>query len=151
MFTVWRIVNKAYQSKAFDGEGAYRFGGRWNRKGIRMVYTSATLSLAALELLVHINPAIKFELVRFKLEFDENLIEKTSLQTLPKNWRAHPPSTATQDFGSRWVKENRSPVLAVPSAIIPEELNYLLNPLHPDFMKIRIGKSVDFTFDSRMI
>ena len=70
---------------------------------------------------------------------------------MPKNWREEPPPPTTQQIGDTWARESRSVMLAVPSIIIPEELNYLLNPAHPDFKKITIGKPEDFTFDSRLL
>lgn len=151
MPTAWRLVPVKFQSNAFDGEGAYLHGGRWNGKRVRVVYTSATLSLAALELLVHVNPAIKLNCVRFKLEFDESIVERLPQTDYPDNWQTHPPGLVTQVIGNQWATELRTAVLAVPSALIPEELNYIINPLHPDFTKIQVSKAEEFSFDARLL
>ena|SRR5437660_3999568 len=147
----WRIVRAKLVRTAFSGEGAAKAGGRWNSRGRRVVYTSSTQSLAALENLVHLNPPILFKYKIFRLEFAQNLVEEIAVADLPKDWRAEPPPPSTKYIGNAWVLESRSAVLAVPSVIIPAELNYLLNPAHPDSNKIRIGKAADFTFDPRLL
>ena len=151
MTRAWRIVREDHGSTAFDGEGAGRFGGRWNSLGTRTVYTSATLSLAALETLVHLNPPVAFKYVAIPIEFDEALVETFATSDLPADWNEEPPPPSTAEIGDRWVKESRSAVLELPSVIIPAEPNYLLNPAHSDFKRIRIGKPTPFSFDPRLI
>jgi len=151
MMRAWRIVREDHGSTAFDGEGAWRFGGRWNSRGTRTVYTSATLSLAALETLVHLNPPVAFKYVAIPIEFDEALVETFATSDLPADWNEEPPPPSTAEIGDRWVKESRSAVLELPSVIIPAEPNYLLNPAHSDFKRIRIGKPTPFSFDPRLI
>ena len=151
MTRAWRIVREDHCSAAFDGEGAWRFGGRWNSSGTRTVYTSATLSLAALETLVHLNPPVAFKYVAIPIEFDEALVETFATSDLPADWNEEPPPPSTAEIGDRWVKESRSAVLELPSVIIPAEPNYLLNPAHSDFKRIRIGKPAPFSFDPRLI
>ncbi len=151
MTWAWRIVREDHGSTAFDGEGAWRFGGRWNSRGTRTVYTSATLSLAALETLVHLNPPVAFKYVAIPIEFDEALVETFATSDLPADWNEEPPPPSTAEIGDRWVKESRSAVLELPSVIIPAEPNYLLNPAHSDFKRIRIGKPTPFSFDPRLI
>jgi len=151
MKRAWRIVREEHGSAAFDGEGAWRFGGRWNSRGTRMIYTSGTLSLAALETLVHLNPPVAFKYVAIPVEFDEALLETFATSDLPADWNEEPPPPSTAEIGDRWVNESRSPVLELPSVIIPAEPNYLLNPAHPEFKRIRIGKPVRFSFDPRLI
>ena len=151
MMRAWRIVRQDHGSAAFDGEGAWRFGGRWNSRGTRTVYTSATLSLAALETLVHLNPPVAFKYVAIPIDFDEALVETVAAKHLPADWNEEPPPPSTAEIGDRWVKESRSAVLELPSVIIPAELNYLLNPAHSDFKRIRIGKPMPFSFDPRLI
>jgi RES domain-containing protein len=150
MPSAWRIVKAKHAATAFSGEGAEKAGGRWNSRGRAIVYASGTLSLAALETLVHISPLAPFKYVAFRIEFDAALVEKASLDTLPPNWDAEPPGQSSMAFGDEWVLQARSAVLEVPSAIIPIEFNYLLNPSHPDFRKISIGKPEYFTFDPRL-
>ena len=151
MTRAWRIVREDHRSAAFDGEGAWLFGGRWNSRGTRIVYTSITLSLAALETLVHLNPPVAFKYVAIPIEFDEALVETVAAMDLPANWNEEPPPPSTAEIGDRWVKESRSAVLKLPSVIISAELNYLLNPGHSDFKRIRIGKPMPFSFDPRLI
>jgi len=147
----WRIVKAKHAATAFDGEGARLFGGRWNSPGTRMIYTSATLSLAALESLVHLSPPVLFKYVAIPVEFDESLIEKLPASALPADWTEEPPSPSTQSIGDHWVKEARSAVLEVPSVIINAEPNYLLNLEHRDFKNVSIGKPVPFAFDPRLL
>jgi RES domain-containing protein len=147
----WRIVKKSHASTAFDGEGAWRYGGRWNSPGTRVVYCSANLSLAALETLVHLNPPVAFKSVAMELEFDDSLVETICAKNLPPDWTEEPPACSTMRVGDLWAKEGRSAVLKVPSAIIPSESNYLLNPAHRDFQKITIREPVAFSFDPRLL
>lgn len=151
MTRAWRIVREDHGYTAFDGEGAWRFGGRWNSRGTRTVYMSATLSLAALETLVHLNPPVAFKYVAIPIEFDEALVETFATSDLPADWNEEPPPPSTAEIGDRWVRESRSAVLELPSVIIPAEPNYLLNPAHSDFKRIRIGKPAPFSFDPRLI
>jgi RES domain-containing protein len=151
MTRAWRIVREDHGSTAFDGEGAWRFGGRWNSRGTRTVYTSATLSLAALETLVHLNPPVAFKYVAIPIEFDEALVETLPLSALPSDWTEEPPSRATQDLGDRWIRESRSVVLEVPSVLIPGESNYLINPGHPEFRSVSIGPAEAFPFNPRLL
>ena len=147
----WRIVKQRYAATAFTGEGAARTGGRWNSRGVPVVYASATKSLAALETLVHLNPPVPFKYVLLHLEFDAVLIESPPLKRLPSGWRAEPPPPFTKAIGDTWVRSGHSAVLVLPSVIIPGETNYLLNPAHSDFRRISIRKPVPFAFDPRLL
>ncbi len=149
MKRAWRIVKEKHVAAAFSGEGARLFGGRWNSEGTSVVYTSGSKALAALESLVHLNPPVIFKYVAIPIEFDDALVEKAA--ALPADWTEEPPPPATKDIGDLWVRGMRSAVLQLPSVIIPEEPNYLLNPAHPDFKKIGIGKPEPFTFDPRLL
>jgi len=149
MKQAWRIVREKHAATAFGGEGARLYGGRWNSVGTSVVYTSGSKALAALESLVHLNPPVIFKYVAIPIEFEDALVEKVTV--LPAEWTEEPPPPATKDIGDRWVKEARSAVLELSSVIIPGEPNYLLNPAHPDFKKIVIGKSEPFSFDSRLL
>lgn len=150
MGVAWRIAKKKYVGTAFDGEGAYRYGGRWNSVGTRVVYASSTLSLAALEILVHLNPLIPMSFVFFRIEFDDAFLEGLEADVTPLRWKSHPPSKPSQRYGDDWVREARSPVLAVPSVIIPTENNLLLNPNHPSYPSVDISGPQDFAFDPRL-
>lgn len=151
MLQAWRIVKAKHAAPAFTGEGASRVGGRWNSRGIWVVYASSSQALAALESLVHLNPPVLFQYLAFRLEFDDALVEKVPSASLPAGWTEHPPPPAIQKVGDLWVKEGRSAILRVPSVIIPGEPNYLLNPAHPEFKMIAIGKPEPFAFDPRLV
>ncbi len=116
-----------------------------------MVYTSGTRALAALETLVHLIPPVTFRFFVIQLEFEEDFVERWSSVALPADWSEHPPSTSTQAVGDAWVSQARSAVLEVPSVIVCSEMNYLINPEHPDFKRIAIGKPEPFAFDPRLV
>ncbi len=117
-----------------------------------MVYASEHKSLAALEVRVHIDTTRKTRRYQcFAFQCDENLMDAPRVGSLPKDWQPEPPPPSLQRLGDAWVKAADSPILAVPSAIIPDELNCLLNPKHPNFAKIKIEKPTDFTFDPRLL
>ena len=147
----WRIVKEKRAATAFSGKGAADHGGRWNSRGVPVVYASSTKSLAALENLVHLNPPVLFKYVAIPVQFDDALIELFPAKKLPANWQIEPPPPSTQQIGDVWVRQARCVVLALPSVIISGEPNYLLNPAHPDFKKISIGKPEPFAFDPRLL
>jgi RES domain-containing protein len=128
------------------------FGGRWNRRGTRVVYTSSSLSLAALETLAHFDEEEAPDtLVAIPADMPDDVpITRIKLSELVANWRATPPPESLAETGARWAGARHSLVLAVPSAIIPEDLNYLLNPLHAQFKRIRVGRPKPFSFDPRL-
>jgi len=151
MPTAWRIVKKKFESSAFDGEGARLYGGRWNSIGNRLIYAASSQSLAALEILVHVSrPSLLQTYVALSIEIPNDFIETADPGKLPKNWLASPPPTKLQKIGDKWVRSGSSVVLAVPSAVIPGEVNFLLNPTHADFAKLLVRKPVMFEFDKRL-
>jgi RES domain-containing protein len=149
---VWRLKSRRRAGQAFDGEGARLYGGRWNFPGTPLVYTSSTLSLCALEYFVHLEPALApLGLVAVAAGLPPDLeIPSLPLADLPADWRRYPAPSRLQEIGSTWVREGLSAVLRVPSAIIPDEQNVLLNPLHPDFRRLRLHPPQPFAFDPRM-
>ncbi len=152
MLTVYRICKTKYAATAFDGEGAYRFGGRWNSRGTRLIYTAGNLSLAALEMLVHLDNdelLMAYSYVAAQIPADL-VMPVASFRALPKDWHASPPSVATQQIGDDWARANASAVLEVPTSIVPLENNYLLNPAHSDFAKITVNAPQRFLFDERL-
>jgi RES domain-containing protein len=151
MLEAWRMVKAKHAATAFSGEGAAKTGGRWNSRGVAVVYTSATRSLAALETLVHLNPLVMFDYRLIRLEFDEGLVERLTPAVLPADWKMEPPPPSTRRLGDEWARALRSAILAVPSVIIPDETNYLLNPAHPDFKRVAIGKPAPFRSDPRLL
>jgi RES domain-containing protein len=150
MLTVWRLVTARYAATAFSGEGARLYGGRWSRKGVPMVYTAGSRSLAVLEALVQDQPLrARYHMIPAMLP--NNLkIERIAPDALPPNWRSLAAREELQAIGSEWVKGVSTAVLAVPSAVIPAETNYLLNPLHPQFGKIEIGEAEELVTDLRL-
>jgi RES domain-containing protein len=151
MVTAWRIVKRKYAKKAFDGEGARRFGGRWNSPGVAVVYTAESQSLAALELLVHLDSAeLLGKYVVFEVGIHEALIARLDPTQLPKNWRADPALPRVRQIGDTWAAAGTSAVLQVPSATVPAEFNFLLNPHHEEFAKLRIGPPSPFRLDARL-
>ena len=147
----WRMVKEKHVATAFSGEGAARTGGRWNSRGVALVYASATRSLAALETLVHLNPPVRFHYRIIRLEFEEGWVERLPLALLSSDWKLEPPPLSTRQLGDEWVRSSRSAILAVPSSIIPQETNYMLNPAHPDFRRITFENPDPFTFDPRLL
>ena len=149
--TAWRITKRKHASAAFTGEGARLFGGRWNSPGMAVVYTAQSQSLAALEMLVHLeSPELLANYILFEVGIDESMITRVELSQLPKNWRVDPPPAKVTAIGNAWVVGGASAVLCVPSALVPGENNFLLNPQHEDFPKLQVGKPLPFRFDPRL-
>ena len=145
-------MQKKHAATAFNGEGARLFGGRWNGKGTPMVYTASTLSLAALEMLVHLeSDQILQAYLCIPIEFGAALCQTLAQADLPTDWHVDPIPASTQDLGNRWVISAASVVLAVPSVLVPVEHNFLLNPQHPEFSKIKIGAAEVFHYDPRLL
>lgn len=146
-----RLVKSTYASTAFDGEGAREYGGRWNSPGTGVVYTAESESLAALELLVHLQSSqLLMSYITISAEFDNALVEVLTAAVLPPDWSEYPAPSVLQQLGDQWVSEQRSAVLQIPSVIVPNEVIYVLNPKHPDFTKITIGLPRPFKFDPRL-
>lgn len=150
MAQAYRIVRREFASSAFSGEGARRYGGRWNPPGYSMVYTADSIALATLELLVHLPALPLHKYCYLKVEFDAKLIEYVSKQQLPSQWFRYAQPRSTRALGTAWLKEQRSVVLAVPSAVVHDQMNYLLNPEHPRFGEITISKPKPYRLDRRL-
>ena len=152
MVVSWRIVKARRAAAAFDGEGARKTGGRWNSPGLAAVYTSGTPSLATLEILVNVPRSdLLLAYVLFSCHIPEELIEAVDPIRLPPDWRDSPIPPGVQAVGDEWLRSGRSVVLQVPSAVVPHENNFILNPAHRHFAKIRIGPSEPFPFDQRLL
>ena len=148
---VWRICKAGYATAAFNGEGTLLFAGRWNPAGVRMVYTSTSLALAAVELFVHLDPAYApRDLVSMSATISDGiLMERIELGSLPSGWRTLGRDDL-QKIGAEWIASKRSVALQVPSAAIVGEWNVLLDPAHADFAGIKIDSPQPFVFDPRM-
>lgn len=148
---VWRLVADRHAATAFSGESARKYGARWSPVGVTVVYCSDSRSLAALEVIVNALNGTRLVGAAWAVlsaEIPESLIERPS--RVPDNWRDHPHPRATQDFGAKWAREQRTAVLRVPSVVVLGEFNYLLNPAHPEFAKITLGQPAPFAFDTRL-
>jgi RES domain-containing protein len=157
IITTWRIFLPRFRSTAFTGLGAKLHGGRWNSKGTAVIYTSRSAALAQLELLVHLqsDDILKRYVLR-SCAFENSLVRAVDLASLPSRWRANPPPPALRAIGDGWAASLDSAVLAVPSvfgprdAIIADEMNFPLNPLHPDFKAITLGPEIPIRLDRRL-
>lgn len=152
---VWRIATDtpAYVADDLSGAGAERTGGRWNSPGRAVVYASSSIALACLETIVHLNagglPLNRF-LVRIDVPQDVwRRREQRSPDTLPVGWTAIPEGRVSIDAGNAWLDAARSAVLVVPSVIVPEETNVLVNPRHPDAARLRAAKLRPWQYDGR--
>ncbi len=150
MLTVWRLTTARRTKSAFSGEGARLYGGRWNPKGVPIVYAAQTQALAVLEMMVQ-DEALAARYVMIQAQIPDGVaIERIDAQSLPAEWRSTRHLETLREIGARWARGRRSAVLAVPSVVIPAETNYLLNPLHPEFRRIRVGKPATFRLDPRL-
>ena len=150
MIKVYRICRRRYA--AFDGEGARRQSGRWNHDGVPIVYTAGSLALAALEVLAQTDARLlPSDLVYIEAEIPVAAkIARLTPQDMPADWQLNPAPSSTKDLGQQWVQAAKTAVLAVPSTLVPIETNYLLNPAHRDFKKIRIHPPMQFLYDPRL-
>lgn len=151
MSLAWRLARSRY--RALDGEGARRAGGRWNSKGVAVVYASSTLSLAALELLVHVDPAsAPDDLVALGIEVPDDLLPATVAPAdLPQAWRAIEPPATCRAVGDDFVERGETLVLSIPSVIIPQERNLLINPQHAGMSRLQVVHEAPFQFDPRLL
>ena len=148
----YRLVKRKWLKTAFDGEGAWLYGGRWNSKGKACVYLASTESLAMLEVMVHLedNQLLK-EYALLEATFREEVLMQLPEDVLPADWRAEPAPPSTAEIGDDCLEGPSSLVLAVPSVVAPRETNYLVNPEHPAFLALAQGaEEVDFTPDRRL-
>lgn len=147
----WRICRRRYAADAASGEGARLYGGRWNSRGVPMVYASTSLALAAVETFVNLEPNLQpKDLISIEGNIPDGLeISRVDLKTLPANWR-ETRDESLRRFGDDWIRAGQTAALLVPSAAIRGEWNVLLNPAHGDFSKIRFRKPQPFEFDVRM-
>jgi RES domain-containing protein len=150
--TVFRLGKRAYRDQLFSGQGGLHASGRWTPRGRPVVYTSASISLAVLEYTANYRrrgwvPAT----VLGRAVIPANVrVDTISTGKLPANWFAAPSPPQLQILGGEWLERGETAVLKVPSAIVIEEWNYLINPLHADFRRFRVSKPQPFDFDQRV-
>lgn len=147
---VYRISKRKW-AKDLSGLGAENAGGRWNPKGIPVLYTSVNSSLAILELLVHLDhDLLPDDLVITRIHIPDGSIKQISGKELPKNWRDNPAPDSLKVLGEGWAKANAHLAFRVPSAVNPLEHNYILNVKHPLFSQVSVDKSAITQLDSRL-
>jgi len=149
---VWRICARRHGARALDGEGARRYGGRWNPPGVPMVYTAGSLALALLELLVQVDvDLMPGDLVAIGIDVADRVrVRQLRAGQLPAGWDRHPAPDATQTLGAAWIASGETALFAVPSAVVPQETNYLVNPAHADVRSFRILAPEPLRLDPRL-
>jgi RES domain-containing protein len=152
---LWRIASAKW---ALDKlcEGARAYGGRWNPAGLPAMYAGTTVELCALEKFVHLGGYFAeaafppLQLVSIEVPDDKSLFTQPSMSSLPKGWSDLPTAASAQEFGRQWLASSAQLILLVPSAIVPESTNAVINPLHPAYKDVKLKVVRDFTFDARM-
>ena len=149
---IWRPCRQEHAASPLDGEGARLYEGRWNVPGTAVAYTAGTLALAALEIVRHMDLDVApKDLVSIPIEVSDGLrIEEFHSESLPTNWWKTSAPVPLQQLGTEWCQRATSLLLRVPSVIIPEEYNYLINPIHPYLSQLTMHKPRPFTFDPRL-
>ncbi len=149
---IWRLCRAPFATESFGGEGARRFGGRWNSRGVPMVYGSTSLALAAIELFVHLEPGqAPDDLVYLSALLPEGEPARTlESGDLPQAWWSDSALAATRALGDTWIAARTSLAMLVPSVPIRAEWNVLVNPLHPSLSELQIDVPQPFAFDARM-
>ena len=154
MITAWRLAAPEYArtvEEMMSGEGALRFGGRWNRPGRPAVYLGSSLALAGMELLVHLMTSDVLRTYRKMPVFiPERLVMHIREEELPNDWSESGLNPVTQDIGDGWLEGAQSAVLQVPSAVVFGETNFIVNPQHPDVRELRAGPVSEFRYDRRL-
>ena len=148
---LYRIANCQYITR-LDGEGARIYGARWNSEGKAMVYLASSRALSVLEVLVHL-PPIQIPDNYCVIEVEVPDVEALILDaaTLPDNWKDISPPAILKQIGDRFLKDNKYLMMKVPSSVVEQEFNYLLNPLHHDMQKVKILRKQPFSFDERLL
>lgn len=151
---VFRIEREKYLKSSLSGIGAAtNNGNRWNSLNTKLVYTSESRALATLEVSVHLDLSEDLPIDRHYVEIeipDDIIILEVNIEDLPDKWDSKPPLLVTQTIGDDFVLENEAAILKVPSSIVPQEFNYLINPNHPDTKKIKVKNSQSMSFDNRL-
>jgi len=147
---VYRLASTEFAND-LSGKGAKINGGRWNHVGVECVYSSDSRALAVLEYTVN-NEIYRIPRALSMVTMDTGKVTLRQLaeRQLPGDWKRFPSPASTKDFGSRLLQKATKAILKIPSTIVPEEFNFILNPMHPDFKKIKILDVSDFVFDVRI-
>ena len=150
---LWRLTRAPFAAAAFDGTGAARGGARWNSRGVHVAYASSSRALAILEVLVHITREnAPSDYVFIEAELPDDAVEQLDPALLPTGWRTEPPPSSLRAIGDEWRHASRSLALRVPSAVVPEEFNILVNPTHARFGELQTnGKPQPVVLDPRLL
>jgi RES domain-containing protein len=149
---IYRIAKTRY-IKDLSGSGARIYGGRWNHKGTSMIYTAESRALATVEYLVHVPLSIApapLSLATLKIP-DKIAPMEIAISDLPNNWREYPAPSKLADLGTNWAAKNESLLLRVPSSVVAQEFNILINPLHPDMKRVTILHIERYNIDKRLL
>jgi RES domain-containing protein len=147
----WRICAARFASDPLSGVGAYLYGGRWNSQGVHLAYAALSRALCILEMRVHLSAeTAPTDHVLIPIEVDDDLVAELDPATLPQGWRRFPAPPSLAGFGDAWVRGQESLGLVVPSAVVPEESNLLLNPRHPRMDRVRVGPAQPVQYDPRL-
>jgi RES domain-containing protein len=157
---VWRLARRTYTlptadgtpANLLDGEGACRAGGRWNYAGTPVVYTSQSIALAAMEVFVHMGASyLPLDHLLIGIDIPDAVLKRAFIpHPLPDGWDAKPDSAVARNIGDRWLREGKALVMRVPSVLVREEFNYLINPVHRDITRVAATVVRDFRFDPRL-
>lgn len=148
---LYRIANCNYAGD-LSGTGARLYGGRWNSEGKAMLYLASSRALAVLEVLVHLNPLIiPDNFCIAEVEVPDNSILLLDIALLPRNWHDVSAPAALKEIGDAFLKKQEYLLMRVPSAVVPAEYNYVLNPQHPEAKNIRVINKEPFDFDERLL
>ena len=147
---VYRIAGKKHADD-LTGRGAAIFGGRWNKKGASVLYTSESIEIALLETIVHTPPMIVPKLDLIKLEIPDGSVTCIEIDMLPSNWSIYPAPTVLSEIGQKWIEDAKTLALKVPSCIIHSAYNIILNCRHSDYHKVKVVEKRNFKFDFRLL
>ena len=146
---VYRLSLEKHEDTAFSGEGPRRVGGRWTPKGYPVVYCASSIALATLEILVHVDEDLVPKQRIFEIKVPDGINVK-KIEDLKDDWRNYPAPAWMQRIGKNWIDQAESAILEVPSAIVPQENNYVINPIHPDAEQLEITKGDLLDIDNRL-
>lgn len=151
MIKAWRLTPPQYLDSAFTGIGAKEAGGRWNKKGTPVVYASSSFALALLEILVNTQATFLLpEYAAIRFSFEPRQLNEVDVDSLPAEWHGVHYTSTTQELGEVWFQNAERMVLSVPSAVIPFERNYLVNPMHEDIENLKREDAISLLLDKRL-
>lgn len=150
---LFRLCRRPFSRNPLDGRGGLFASGRWHTPRRLVCYASDSLALASLEILVHCEPdLIPTDLIAVEINVPNSVaIAELSARALPRSWRRYPAPASLQRLGNEWLDRNSACVLRVPSALVPSESNFLINPARPDARKLRVVRKAPFQFDPRLV